>query len=205
MTIATLSTYTGNRIISSAATSNADFVSISANSGFIGERNDTAQINRWLLKFAALSDGTIPSNAVVSACSLWLYENADYSSNARTCEIFRPLLVWDPSTSTWNKRDASNNWNTAGCSGAGTDYDSTAIGSYAFTATEATGWKEFVITSSYIQDFVSGSWTNNGFLIKFQTENNDAYRFDVGPSDSNPPYMTVTYTVPGGSFFYLFN
>lgn len=206
MTVATLSTYTGNRMISSAATTNADFAASAANTGWLGERDDAAQINRWLLKFAALSDGTIPATATVTAASIFIYANGDYSANARDLEVYRPIRAWSASQSTWNNYITGNAWTTAGCSGVGTDYNSTLIGSKSLTASEALNvYKEIPITASYIQSFVDGTWTNNGFLLKMNTETSDAYRYNSSvTNEANLPYMTVTYDTDDGKRIMMF-
>lgn len=190
----TLPTYTGNRIISSAVSTNADFSSIVANNGYLGERNDAVQNNRWLLKYAALSDGTIPSYASILSASLWLYLNTDFAAGADNCDVFPSLRAWSPSTSNWNNWSTGNAWTTAGSGSAGNDYINTVVGTYAFSGAESPGWREFVLTPAYVQNFVNGTWTNNGFFLKFQSEFNSGYRFDCGIStESNLPYIQLSY------------
>ncbi len=135
-TTITLPTYIGASMISSAATSNSNLATQTANTGWIGERNDAAQIRRVLLKYAALSDGTIPPTATIISAKLFLYVNGDYSSNARTLDVFRVLRAYNPAQATWNVYTTGNNWTTAGCGSAGNDYDNTVVGSRAFSASE---------------------------------------------------------------------
>lgn len=194
-TTITLPTYIGASMISNQATTNANLATLLVNTGWIGERNDATQIRRVLLKYAALSDGTIPSTSTILSAKLFLYVNADYSSNARTLDVFRVLRAYNPAQTTWNVYTTGNAWTTAGCGSAGNDYDNTVVGSRAFSASETLNeYKEIDLDPALIQDFVDGSWTDNGFILRFQTETNDAYRFNLSvANETNLPYIEVVY------------
>lgn len=163
----------------------------------IGERNDqSGWIDRNLIKFNGLSDGTIPANATIISAVLSIYCLLDLSNNARTFRVYRQKRAWVASQCTWNIFSTGNNWQTAGGFGAN-DCEQTDIGNRAMSATEAVNeWKDFNLTPSAIQEIVSGAFANNGFLLKADTEENDGYQF-AGiryATASLRPKLVVTYT-----------
>jgi len=166
----------------------------------IGESNTGAYNHRSLIKFSCLSDGTIPASATINACSLFLTPITDESSNARTFRVYRMLHSWTEAGATWNKYDGTNNWpGGAGAFGA-VDCEQTDIGSRAMTATETLNVaKEFVLTASKIQEIVAGTVTNNGFLLKADTETDDCYIFASSDhaTAGYRPRILVTYTLSG--------
>ncbi len=201
----TLVPETGCSLYSDAPTGNVNHVGDATNRA-LGESNISARVARWLLKFAALSDGTIPSNAIVVSAVLGLRVSADQSSNARTCRVYRSKRAWNTAQATWNIYSTGNNWQTAGGFGAD-DCEQTDIGSRAFTATETLNeFKEFTLNSFAIQAIISGVWTNNGFLLKFDTEADDGYVFNTigNATPEYRPYLIVTYTFGGGAWFEFF-
>lgn len=162
----------------------------------IGESNASASwVFRNLLKFNGLSDGTIPSTAIIVSAVLSLYCTLDLSSNARTFRVYRQKRAWVSAQATWNIYSTGNSWATAGGFGA-TDCEQTDIGYRDMTATEATSaWKDFTLTASAIQEITVGTWTNNGFLLKADTEADDAYYFagSAYATASLRPKLVVTY------------
>jgi len=162
---------------------------------YIGEYD---AVYRTLIKFSGLSNGTIPSTAIVSSAILSLYALTDFSSNARTFRVFRQLRAWVETESTWNIWSTGNNWQTAGGFGVA-DCEQTDIGSRAFTATETLNeFKAFPLTASKIQEIIAGTFTNNGFLMKTDTEADDMYKFasSDNATAANRPKLTVVYTTP---------
>jgi hypothetical protein len=172
-----------------------------------GEYNVVAAIMRSLIKFDLSS---IPAGSTVQSASLFLWAEFDFSDNARTCRVYRQKRAWlegtrsnvvdSPATgATWIRYDLTNNWQTAGGFGAD-DCEQTDCGSRDFTATETLGeMKEFVLTPALIQEMIpGGSWTNNGFLIKMDTENNDLYGFVSSDSATagQRPKLVIVYTAP---------
>jgi len=151
---------------------------------------------RQLIKF---DYSTIPAESTIHYSDLQLCPTQDNSSNARTYRVFRQKRAWlegtrngatdNPATgATWIRYDTTNNWATAGGFGSD-DCEQTDIGTCAFSATETLNvFKKFVLVASKIQEMIpSGVFTNNGFLIKADTENTDAY---VGASSD---HATVAY------------
>lgn len=166
----------------------------------VGESNAASGVSRTFLKFSNLSNGTIPSNATVSSATLELYSYGDLSSRARTFRVFRQKRAWTENGITWNKYDGTNNWATAGGFGAA-DCEQTDIGSRAMTDTEAAGWKSWSLSTSAIQEIIAGTWTNNGFMIKADTENDDAYQYYSREQAGSAPKLTIVYTTPAVSGF----
>lgn len=168
----------------------------------IGERNDAVGTWRTCIKFSDLdnflSDPDL-SGFVITEAYLYLTVLNDFSSNARTFELFRLLVDFDVAAVTWNIRKTATNWGAAGGL-AGTDYDSTPMASCSFSATEAAGVvKSFVFSAGGIvelQKMIDGTYTNNGFFLKAQTETNDGYTFesaDSATADLAPVLYIIGY------------
>lgn len=170
----------------------------------VGDDESSAQVNRNLLKWTNLSD--IPSGATVTGAVMTLTYAADYSANARTLRVFRVKRTVDYDQVTWNKYDASNNWGTAGCGDTTNDREGTDIGNVSIPASPTIDTTvDITLTASAIQEMIAGTFTNNGFLLKKDTENNDQVDFyGVGyVTEGSRPLLTITYTVPtGGSLFF---
>lgn len=162
----------------------------------IGENNAAAQKKRTLMKFDL---STLPAASIVTSATLRLYCNLDRSSNARDFKVFRQKRAWTASA-TWNKYDGSNDWATAGGFGSD-DCEQTDIGTRSMTATEDVDeYKEWTLTASAITAMINGTFTNNGFLIKADTETDDAYRFNSVDAAGNKPQLVLEYRV--GVLFY---
>lgn len=169
----------------------------------IGESNVTTDVDRTLIKFDFSS---IPTGSVSSAASLNLVIESDEADNARTVDVFRVKQTWVEAEATWNNYSSGNAWQTAGATGAN-DKDSAASCSLSLTASE-TGTKSWTAWTFADLDAMFGtspSYTNNGFLMKAQTETNDAYRYysSGNGTSSNRPNMTITYapgSLAGNSF-----
>lgn len=167
---------------------------------YVGESNAAASMLRTLMKWVQLSDGTIPANAIIDSAVMSIYFTNDYSSNARTLRVYRPKRAWVSNQATWNIYSTGNSWATAGGFGAD-DCEQTGIGSINLTAAEALNeFKNIALTASKIQEYVSGAWTNNGFLLKMDTETDDMYAFAAieDGTESHRPKLTITWHLPGG-------
>lgn len=162
---------------------------------WIGERNDSATVRRTLIKFDLSS---IPAGSTINTAvfRLWI-DNDDRSDNARTARVYRLKRIWGEGTATWNTYDGSNSWQTAGATGAN-DIDTTEIGTASYTSTEAQGYKSYTLTASKIQEMIDGIFINNGWLVKMDTENNDAYAHSnkEGVNTANQPELIIDYTAP---------
>lgn len=170
---------------------------------FVGERDDIARVHRSLIKFSLAS---LPDDAIIPSATLSLYAQLDRSSNARTFRVYRQKRAWvegtgqNPATTgaTWNNYETStpSAWQTAGGFGAN-DCEQSDIGSRVFSATETLNeFKDFVLTPTT----KSGLDLGNGWMIKADTEANDAYRFYSSDhtTPAQRPKLVAEYTVAEG-------
>jgi pimeloyl-ACP methyl ester carboxylesterase len=161
-----------------------------------GESNAIVDIWRSAIKFNL--SGIAAGSTIISA-TLSLYCHAEFSSNARTLRVYRLKRAWVETQATWNIYSTGNSWSTAGGFHSD-DCEQTDIGSRAFSATETTGaFKDFTLTAASVQAMISGgSWTNNGFLVKADTETDDMYQFYSSDHSTagNRPKLVIVYTEP---------
>ncbi len=172
----------------------------------VGKEFDNNNLSRTLIQFDLTS---ISASASVTSASLSLYCYGDGSTNARTFRVYRLKRAWvegtrndaednPPTGATWNRYDTVSNWGTVGGFGAD-DCEQTDIGSRDFTATETTNaFKVFSLTPITIAALDLG----NGWMIKADTENADAYGFrsSDGLTASQRPYATVTTVEQASNF-----
>ena len=170
----------------------------------MGESNAAEQIARILIKFAGLTDGSVPKNRNVLSAILSLYLASDASSNARTYSFFRLKREWTVSQATWNIRKTGESWAVAGVYSAfnDTDYErADPIATKSLTASEADGFKGWTLDTDKIFDIINGRFANNGFFGMCDGENNDQYIFRSGnhaTSSSHPKLTLVLEDAPGG-------
>lgn len=171
----------------------------SATSDFSGSMTlyiGRSRIYRALLRFGGLSDGTIPSNAVISSAVLGIYQTTDVSTVATDYRVFRQLRNWT-STACYSYYTSTTAWQTSGGFGAA-DCEQTDIGSRAMSDTEASNeYKEFSLSTSAITEIVNGTKANYGFMIKSDNETNTSYYvYSSQNAAANNPILTVTFTLP---------
>lgn len=167
---------------------------------YIGELNSAVATFRTLIKFDL---SALPAAATITAAtlSLW-YATQDYSSNDRTYRIYRQKRAWVVNQATWNVYSTGNNWSTAGGFHAD-DCEQVAIGSRDFVAAEATNeWKIFTITAATKAALDLG----NGWMIKADTEANDAYLLYSNDSiyQGYRPRLVIDYTVGGAAPAFMY-
>jgi RHS repeat-associated protein len=160
----------------------------------IGEDNSgNNKVARSLIKFDL---SQIPSSATVLSATLSLWTSEDLSSNNRTIRVYRLKVPFDENQASWNKAAQGVNWETAGASGTN-DRESVEIGSTQIDSNELLNTeKQIPLTPSKIQEFVSGSFTNNGFIIVADTENNDRFNYHTSESSNlyfRQPKLVVQY------------
>lgn len=157
-----------------ATTNNGTHVEI-----YAGENNTNTSVYRGLIKFAPTN---LPTGTQIDSATLALTVSTDLSSNARTLNAYRMLIAWVEGEVTWNKRNATTDWATAGCN-LTTEVEAASSGSVAFTATEAVGTtKSISLDATKTQAMLDGSFTNNGWMLRMDTETNDAYGMDSSSS-----------------------
>ena len=156
---------------------------------------------RSLIKFDL---SAIPSNAIVTHADIEFTMVLDGTARASQSGMLLPyplLRNWTELGSTYNKYDASNNWQTPGAAGA-LDAEPLSVGMGDFFTTDLIGDKKtLVLTPLSVQRWISGTLTNYGFLLKTAIGANDAYR--VASSDhaieAYRPKITVKYTTSRAS------
>ena len=164
----------------------------------IGELNNTtASPCRTLIKFDLSS--LVGANIISATLSLFVSE--DYADNARTFRAFRMKRAWVESQATWNIYSTGNNWSTAGGFHSD-DCEQTDIGTCDFTDSEAANTeKTFTLTAAKVREWIDGTFTNNGLLIKADTELNEGYLMHSSSSATAGyrPKLVIEY-FRGGQF-----
>lgn len=167
----------------------------------VGERNDNTDRFRTLIGFNKLSDGTVPKYSKIISAVLSLYLTGNTADNARTMRVFRQKRAWVETQATETVYSTGNNWQSLGGFGVN-DCEQTDIGSISIAAAEAIGWKNITLTTVAIQEMVSGIFPNNGFMLKMDTESNDAHTF--GDKNAGANAAKITIQLENGKFFELF-
>lgn len=154
----------------------------------------TGQIFRGLVQFDL---STIPSYASVVSAFLYLTITVDRSTTARTFRVYRMKQAWTEAGVTWNRYDGVNNW-PGGAGGFGaSDCENTDCGTCAYGAADS-GEKTYTLTPGLIQELISGAFTNNGFMVKADTENSDCYQHSSsGGVAASRPKLVINYLEAG--------
>jgi hypothetical protein len=154
---------------------------------------------RTLVQFGLSS---IPACASVSSATLRLHVVANSLSTNVTHNVHQMLSSWTESGVTWLTQDGTNNWPGAAGAQAGTDFVTTMTDD-ATTGTGTGFFVEWDVTSD-VSAFLSGSATNNGWLVKHAVEgggntndNNTVveYASRENGTEANHPQLVVTFTL----------
>ncbi|MDQ3004857.1 MAG: hypothetical protein M3R47_05670 [Chloroflexota bacterium] len=92
-------------------------------------------------------------------------------------------------------------WDDEGASGTN-DRESTDIGSVLIPATQVLDVeKQISLSTAQIQEMVNGTFTNNGFIIIADTEENDrfSYRTSDASAATKRPKLVIHYTTSGST------
>lgn len=172
----------------------------------IGESNAGSSVWRGIVKPDLSS---IPAGSTIIDATLNLVVQNDFSDNSRTMQAYRLSRAWVFNQATWNVYSTGNNWGTAGAANTSTDREATGVGSVSVAASPGTGATiSLPITASKLQEMLSGgTFTNNGFLLKMDTETNDGmfYNATSNATSGNRPTFVVNYTLPTSGGAFLFN
>lgn len=167
----------------------------------VGEDNTTSRVYRTLIKFDYSS---ISSGAFIGSCVHSFWTELDRSSNSRDFKIYRSLRAWVESQATWNIWSTSNNWTTAGAGSDGSDTDlSTVLATRTMSATETVDtemqWTFSSTGLTELQKIVNGTYANNGYLVKADTETEDAYTFHSSSAATSGfrPKQVIAYSSAG--------
>lgn len=153
---------------------------------------------------------SIPVAARVNSAILSLVESSvvNRAGTARVFSLYRVIRAWVEATVTWNKYDGTNPWQTAGAAGAN-DRESAAFATVSLPANPVAGTVvDITLDPVKVQEWVSGAFTNNGFIMQAATEDHDRHVFwssDYAVDTTLCPKLTVLYDpdpyVPSGTRF----
>lgn len=172
---------------------NTNFCSSAAYTGTTDQVGfDGTSTNRTLLLFPVQTGYThiVPNANIIDAeLDLTL---ASSSSTGAVAVTANPISQsWNDNYTTWNNRDNGIAWSTPG--GAfGSAVDTENIG-------PAAGAYHWIHLTQTIQNWVNGTGTNNGFLLKASNEGAagllrfDNQAFSTNPTDPNKPHLRVQW------------
>lgn len=160
---------------------------------------NTTVIRHTVMKFTGLSNITGPVSVSSAVLSI---KNRDAVAGTTPISVFRLLQPFVVGQVTWQKRNTSTNWTTAGARNS-TDAD---IGVTLATGTiPATSETFFNVSGAaftqYIQDVINGVITDHGILLTptqvGQVGSNAVKRLgsNEAVTDGNRVYLTITYTL----------
>ena len=189
-------------------TTTTNYGTDTANSGFGEQNNATGATKRFLIKFDLSS---IPSNANISSATLSLWVKQDFADNAGTAKMYRLLRNWVESEVTATIYSTGNNWGTFFCANSSTDYDGSAEhASCSFGTGETDGTEmQFTFTAgglTELKKMIDGTYNNYGWMIKMDTELNDAYLVYTSEEvtqTTRRPKLVIEYTT-GETFTFFF-
>lgn len=166
-------------------------------------------ISDWFIVFR-VNEAAIPSGTVSAV--RWIMsqnDNVDQDS-AANFDIHRIIVSWGELVSTWNDRDNSipTPWNTAGCLGAGTDYNTTTLMSDTFPSQRSGGpnLRTYAFNAAGIAQFEN--WRdvvdpNHGWVVHTDTGILNSSAFFDSTEGTIPPTVEVDTpdVVLGQKFF----
>jgi hypothetical protein len=124
-----------------------------------------SMLSRDIIRFSQtdIQNATQGKHLITAELKLYITQNyGGWGSSGREVRAFRLTQNWTETGSTWNNATANAAWTTAG----GTYADHV---SYRQTlSNSSTGWTSWWITDD-ISDFLSGTYTNYGWLFKKET------------------------------------
>ena len=173
-------------------------------------RTANSAIRRGLIAFDLSS---IPSNSTITAVTLTLFSSRTGGAAAGNVSLRKVLRDWGEGASnasgeegggtTAQSGDATwlfNFFNTSTWSTPGGDFSGSASATTAVGATlRAYSWSGSGMVAD-VQSWVANPSGNFGWaIVGNETTDETANRFNSGENSSNPPRLTVSYTVPGGA------
>jgi len=183
--------YSGSSIVKTYTGANQDcyIVSSSPTTSFCGGRSiyvgySSPAIDRSLLQFNV----SIPQDANILEADLAMDLSSARSSSATSVSLYPVTSAWTTAAS-WNKRDGTNSWTTAGG-----DYSTPAAWTNGSVG-PSTGWYHWYL-SSVVQGWVAGSLTNNGVILRADNEattNQLTFYSSEANQSSTWPVLKVIY------------
>lgn len=167
----------------------------------IGESNTGVNVvQRHLIKWdltSLASDVTIDSTTQ----NYWLASaGSAFASGSNTLHLYRCLRDWVETEATWNIAFTGTSWTSGGADDTTNDRESTSRGNVSLATTDAQHDKKSItVNTTIIQNWVDGTWSNYGFVVRGATELNDLYNFyssDEATFTTERPQLVVVYTLP---------
>jgi hypothetical protein len=182
-------------LIQGAATTNfGDAGSMSIQKYDVGDHNNCVV---WF-------NGTwgISGPVTVNSATLEIYLEDNGGTSTQTISARRVLVSWTSAGATWNSRNGTNNWTTAGCLSDGSDRIASASGTSAAIGS-AGAYKSIsgAGMAADVEDWINGDASNFGWVLEHANGTNDsqyATFVTTNGTDGQRPRLTVDYTLGGG-------
>lgn len=131
----------------------------------IGERADATQYHeKALIKFSELSTNILFKNRNILSAKLILYLHGSVASAESNVNMYPVLRDWSEATASWSVWQTGSNWTTAGCGGAGTDFENTVVGTLPIPIAEY-GFYEWPIDVNNVIEMINGIRPNYGWIL----------------------------------------
>jgi hypothetical protein len=156
-------------------------------------------IARALIKWDLSS---IPQGSTITSAEMSLYCHQNYAGGAITINAHRMLRDWiegtldsqdrlleNPAASCWIEYGNGEAWDQAGAAGPG----DRAAAVLASTTNSGTGWYTLNITAA-VQNWVDGSWANDGLILISPNENTDSLKY-FAPSEYQDENLRVVLVI----------
>ena len=132
----------------------------------------------------------VPINAQIKDAEVQLYE-VESAIGQAPVSVYKVTNGWYAPQVSWQSRDGTNNWNTAGGDYDGTAIATTTVGPYFST------WYAWKITQ-LARGWLNGTVPNNGMLFAKDGGQETEFRFggtSYWNSTGNYPKLTITYPI----------
>ncbi len=141
----------------------------------------SGNFSRTLMNFDIASN--VPAGATVVTATLGVEIVSSTGSGTMTTSIYRVDTAWDENLDTWN---------TLG----GGSWDTSSL--YSGDLPNSTGWQNLNLTTSQVQEWVDGTFTNQGIIFVYSSLLNKRREFgSINDSDATiHPVLSITYTPP---------
>ncbi|MBM3964384.1 MAG: DUF4347 domain-containing protein, partial [Planctomycetes bacterium] len=178
---------TGDTFIASYDTyikSNLPTTNYGSSTGLVVDKSGGGAGNQRALLQFGLSD--IPVGATITSATLNLNATVNGGGNI---EVYRVTSSWTEAGATWNSRNGTNNWTTAGG-----DYAATAI---TTLNSAATGTLSFNITT-LVSQWYAGTYSNFGLLLGSSDTGTTTVTFS-SDEGAVAPQLVVAFTLPNAA------
>ena len=131
----------------------------------------------------------VPSSATITRATLYAKQVQTFGTT-RTIGVYRITRSWSETETTWNNAASTTMWSTAGG-----DFVPAPTDTETLTWSGTLQWSSWDVTND-VQAMVSGSTTNNGWLLKDTSEDaSEAYWYFSSREGNAPPYLHIVYDI----------